>query len=104
MIEKVVMAKNPNKDLYAHFVINARAEDADGTLVEFTAHEMRQRLREQREKGFSGWNTPQCTNDNLMHRLVKNLEKGDLIDVINLAAMLLARQQLFEEIPLAQRG
>lgn len=99
MIEKIVMRNNPNKDLYTHFVVNARSEDADGILVEFTAQEMRKRLNEQRKRGFTGWHTPQCTNENLLQRAKANLEKGDLIDVINLAAMILARKQLFDEIP-----
>lgn len=99
MVEKIIMAKNPDAELYTHFVIRMPPEEADALLVEHAAYKMRLRLAEQRHKGFAGWNTPQVTNEDLLFRLLKNAGCGNYVDALNLAAMLLARQDLFEEVP-----
>ena len=103
MIEKIVLDKRAYEKLVMRFITQANAEAADRILVEFTGYEMRKRLEEQRSKGFSGWNTAQCENENLKNRLLQNAKNDDWIDVINLAAMLLARERMFHEVPL-KRG
>lgn len=101
MIEKLKIKNKPDRNLLLSFIAIAQPENADDLLVEFASHKMHERLYAQRNRGYKGWNTPQCENSDLKERLVKNTESEDWIDVINLAAMLLARTQMFEEIPMA---
>jgi hypothetical protein len=100
MIERVKLANTPDEKLLLTFVVQAKPEDADNLLVEFTHYEMRKRLQVQRERGYKGWNTAQCENLYLKKQLLKNAEAGDWLDVVNLAAMLLARTRMFEEVAL----
>lgn len=97
MMDKIVLAEKPDKKLVLSFIVGATPTIADDLLVEFAQREMWIRLNEQREKGFHGWNTTQCKNADLKARLIKNVSTGDWVDVMNLAAMLLAREQLFIE-------
>jgi hypothetical protein len=103
MIEKIKLASNPDEKLLLTFVVQAKPGDADNLLVEFAHYEMRERLKVQRERGYYGWNTAQCENADLKERLLKNVERGDWIDVINLAAMLLARTRMFNEVELGPK-
>lgn len=97
-IEKLELREDTDKNMIMAFLIGCPAEKADHILVERTAYHMRDRLKAQREKGFHGWNTPQCSNEDLLRRLKGNLDRGELLDVINLAAMILARNGMFQEI------
>ena len=97
MLERLELKNQPNEDLVLEFFVKTIPEKADSILLSFIRHEMQKRLEEQRNKGFSGWHTPQIENENLLKRLNKNLAQGDYIDVINLASMLLAREALFTE-------
>ncbi len=97
MLQRIELKEQPHEDLVMEFIVHTTPEKADSALLRFTEYEMRTRLNEQRVKGFTGWNTPQCENSDLMKRLKKNLEAGDYIDVINLAAMLNAREKIFTE-------
>ena len=101
MIERLDLAKEPDAVLLITFVAQADPEKADALLVDFAEYKMRERLKEQRENGYKGWNTPQCVNSDLKERLLKNVESGDWVDVANLAAMLLARSAMFDEVHLA---
>lgn len=87
--------KNPPTELQIECIVRMPNDAADMLLIEFVAHEMRERLKTQRDKGYHGWHTSICDNKDLIKRLKKNLEKGDLLDVLNLAAMALAREHLF---------
>lgn len=97
MLQKIELKKKPHEDLVMEFIVHTTPEKADSALIRFTGYEMEKRLAEQRANGFKGWNTPQCENSDFTKRLKKNLEKGDYIDVIILAAMLNARQKMFTE-------
>jgi len=96
-LEKLDLGDVTDNDLVMAFLIGCPSEKADHILVERTAHIMRERLQEKREDGFSGWNTPRCSNEDLLRKLEDNLEQGELLDVINLAAMILARRGMFKE-------
>ena len=89
--------KEPQTELQIECILRLPGKEADALLIEFASHEMSNRLCTQREHGFHGWHGPNCTNQDLIERLKKNLEKGDLIDVLNLAAMALAREHLYGE-------
>lgn len=96
--------KDPDENLVLAFIVRMPGQKADELLTEFVQHEMTKRLTEKRNEGYSGWNTSdsRCENSLLRERLLKNVEKGNWIDVINLAAMLLAREKMFYEVPYTQ--
>ena len=104
MIEKVKLSTMPDEKLLLAFVIQAKPSDADNLLVDFATYEMRARLQRQRNYGWCGWNTAQCNNEDLKKRLLKNAGSGDWVDVLNLAAMLLARSRMFDEVVLKPRA
>ena len=74
-------------------------------MVSFISEEMARRLSEKRIKGYRGWHTDECSNDQLLKRLRDNLNemvinytagKIGMIDVVNLAAMIYAREQMYD--------
>lgn len=66
---------------------------ADDRLVRHAANAMREKLQLAREKGRGGWwNSDECTIDNLRILLREHVEKGDMRDVLNLAAMVYLRE------------
>jgi len=67
---------------------------ADNFLVTEVARVMRDKLARSRAKGHYGWwNDQECTVDRLLELLKENLDKGEMANVINLAAMIHVRQQ-----------
>ncbi len=97
MLERLCFKTQCDTDLVMEFLNLTPADLADSILVRSTEYKMRERLRKKRELGFSGWNTPQIENGDLLLRLKKSLNKGAYIDVINFAAMLLAMDGMFVE-------
>ena len=68
---------------------------ADDRLC-FAAHQaMVQKLRKKREEGRGGWwNPDECSVEFLRECLHAHLLKGDMVDVMNFAAMIYAREML----------
>lgn len=97
MIERLNLKKQPDENLVMEFLVEAKPNHADSVLVRATEYAMIKRLKEKRNAGFFGWNTPQVENSELLNRLRKSLGKGAYIDVINFAAMILAREKMFVE-------
>ena len=75
-------------------VCNASADDI---LVESVASEMRAKLKLKRSNGRGGWHTPSCTNEQLKAMMIEHIDKGDMIDVINFAAMIHVRSKVYGE-------
>lgn len=96
-MNKLTFAKGFDKTLAIHFIVRMPSREADDLLSEFASLEVRDRLKEKRESGKHGWHTAQCTNADLVNALKAKLDKGDYVDVMTYAAMLLARQRLFKE-------
>lgn len=69
-------------------------EQADALLVERAAEAMTKKLALCRSKGRGGWGGTTCRNSVLRLMLVEHVEKGDMVDVLNLAAMILVRDQI----------
>jgi hypothetical protein len=67
--------------------------EADHFLVSRCAEQMAAKLALSRAKGRGGWHTPGCTTEHLHTLLKGHLEKGDMVDVLNLAGMILVRGQ-----------
>ena len=72
-------------------------EQADALLVERAAEAMTEKLAVCRNKGRGGWHSPKCSNARLREMLRSHVEKGDMADVLNLAAMILVREQALGE-------
>jgi hypothetical protein len=81
------------------WVLRLPDEKADQVMVEMVAHEMRKKLAKKREDGRRGWFKPECSNEILMEMLKEHLQKPsvDMVDILNLAGMILARQKLYGE-------
>ncbi len=66
---------------------------ADRELVSLTQKQMRESLAKARAKGKAGWwNPTQCSMEHLQNLLQVAVSKGDMINVINYAAMINARR------------
>lgn len=69
---------------------------ADGILISVTAQAMKIKLDKKREEGRGGWyRSDICSNEELLKSLKAHIDKGDMIDVINLAAMIHIRNQIY---------
>jgi len=63
----------------------------DDVAVHALAAAMKAKLARQRAKGYSGWNTEECTQQRLSDMLRAHVGKGDPVDVANFCAFLGAR-------------
>ena len=71
-------------------------EVLDLAMIIDTAVGMYMKLKEKREEGRGGWSDPKIvSNSVLMKELYQHLFEGDMIDVINFAAMLHARKLMY---------
>lgn len=73
----------------------AQADDtrADQILVETATARMDSKLLASRQKGRGGWHTDRCRTAGLEAMLREHIDKGDMADVLNLAAMILVRRE-----------
>lgn len=72
-------------------------EQADNYLVDHMCEAMTIKLAKSRLKGRAGWNSQKCNNSQLWSMLLEHVEKGDPVDVINFAAMILVRTSILGE-------
>lgn len=84
-----------NTDLLIKFLQRVPDTDADDILVGNILKEMRISLKEKRESGSTGWHTKDANNYELMESLIKHVKDANMIDVINLASMILTRQDIY---------
>lgn len=63
-----------------------------GELVHRFAAAMRHKLYEKAAEGYTGWNNPENI-EMIQQKLLANAERGDWVDVANLAAMLWGLEQ-----------
>ncbi len=90
----LMINKKPD-ELLCEWVVRMPNKEADTILVEMTAYEMHKKLCKKRKAGRGGWFGPNCSNKELKAMLVEHVSKGDMVDVINIAAMIHARTKLF---------
>lgn len=70
----------------------------DYLMVQNCADMMLEKLAKKRKEGRHGWHHPNdCDNEVLISMLKIHIEKGDMVDVMNLAAMILMRNFMFGE-------
>ena len=70
---------------------------ADKALVDIAAAAMAEKLADKRGQGRGGWHSDTCDVADLQKLLVRNLADGDMVDVMNLAAMVHVRHELYGE-------
>lgn len=69
---------------------------ADEALVDITSNAMAEKLKKKRRQNKEGWHIKEMiTNEQLLIMLKKNLDDGDMVDVINLAAMVYVRSEIY---------
>lgn len=68
-------------------------DEIDDMMVAIVTEEMSNKLAKKREEGRGGWYG--CSEEFLYELLQRHVEKGDMIDVLNLAAMIHARRLIF---------
>ena len=84
------------KNITSAFLSKVPGEIADEILVEQATVAMAEKLAKVRsEKGRGGWHTPDCKTDDLMAKLLTKVEEGDMVDVMNYAAMIYVRNELY---------
>lgn len=68
---------------------------ADAQLCHYASAAMKEKLRGKRGAGRGRWwDKETITLDQLRALLIEHVEKGDMVDVMNLAAMVYAREAL----------
>jgi hypothetical protein len=65
--------------------------DHDDEALETFIEAMAAKLAKKREEGRGGWWRPECDPDHLRKLLREHVDKGDPVDVANIAMMLHAR-------------
>ena len=66
----------------------------DEAGVDTFATAMKTKLAKKRSEGRGGWAHPtECSQDALLGMLKKHIDKGDMVDIGNLAMMIFNRQQ-----------
>jgi len=66
---------------------------ADDRLSMYARMAMKDKLKIAREKGRGGWwNADECDIAYLREQLQQHIEKGDMVDVMNFAAMIYVRE------------
>jgi len=86
---------NEPDELLLEWILRIPDEKADELLVDAVMHEMRKKLKKKRQDGRGGWFGPNCSNAGLREILLEHIDKGDPIDIINLAAMIMVRTKLY---------
>ena len=84
-----------NKEYITAFLNKLEDHNADYMLVQLTSLEMSKKLAKKRTEGRSGWYGAGCDNEYLFELLKDHIDKGDMIDVMNFAAMIYVREQLY---------
>ena len=74
--------------------ISTPDEVADSYLLLLARQGMSDKLADARDKGRGGWWSEECSNSDLLDMLKDHIHKGDMRDVMNLAAMIYCRETL----------
>ena len=88
----------PNIAETAIKTIESQDKIFDYLMVQNTSQAMLKKLAKKREEGYGGWHHPNkeiCSNEKLIDMLKKHIEKGDMIDVMNFAAMIHSRNEMY---------
>lgn len=74
---------------YGHYIVDER-------LCHYAADAMDEKLEISRAKGRGGWWREECTIEQLKAMLAEHVDKGDMVDVMNIAAMIWAKEAMAE--------
>lgn len=103
--EDMVMVRHIEADALSALAAAPSAPDGchpDDLAVDRFAAAMKAKLAKKRSEGRGGWDGPTCSAEILSRLLREHVEKGDPLDVGNLAMMLHQRGERIEEIGLAE--
>lgn len=83
----------PNKershaDIPGWYEAHSRQDEVDNNAVHRFSKAMRLKLAQARDKGRSGWNSTEVTDQMLSDALRAHVEKGDPVDVANFCMFL----------------
>lgn len=82
-------------ELQRMFIERTDGEQADALLLVAAQNAMEDKLDQKRIDGRGGWHGPTCSNEALIAMLEDHLIKGDMVDVMNIAAMIYVRSILY---------
>lgn len=85
----------PDDQIRQMFVEAVQDEEADELLVKIAAEAMLEKLAKKRADGRMGWWTTNASNADLEASLRWHVDKGDMADVLNIAAMIMVRRKLY---------
>ena len=69
---------------------------ADTSMVDYVSELMRNKLAKKRNEGRGGWYRLHVVkNEKLLEMLKNHVDKGDMVDVLNIAAMIYTRTELY---------
>lgn len=85
----------PDDQIRQMFVEAVQDEDADELLARLAAEAMLEKLAKKRADGRMGWWTTNASNADLEASLRRHVDKGDMADVLNIAAMIMVRRKLY---------
>lgn len=91
------MSQPIDEQVRQQFVEIVQDEDADELLVRIAGDAMLAKLAKKRADGRMGWWTTNADSSELREMLERHVAKGDMVDVLNIAAMLLVRDKLYGE-------
>ncbi len=85
MAQLRLLAKSEPRDFIEQY--------ADDKLTAYAKLAMQEKLDAARSKGRGGWwNKDECSIAQLREMLQEHVEKGDMVDVMNFAAMIFTRE------------
>jgi hypothetical protein len=71
-------------------------ELADNVMADLAATAMKKKLKQKREEGRGGWHTDGCSIGYLKKLMREHIDKGDMVDVLNFAGMIMVKEQIKE--------
>ena len=84
--------------LQEEFISAISNEKADEMMVESVSQAMLIKLCKKRNEGRGGWHRlHEIKNENFINMLKDHIDKGDMVDVLNFAAMIHVRTELYGE-------
>ena len=90
------LTSSTDNEFMIEWILRLRDEEADLIMVDMVAFEMRKKLKEKRIAGRTGWFGVHYNRDQLLSMLNEHVAKGDMVDVLNIAGMILAREKLYQ--------
>ena len=87
---------NHSQELFIEATDN---ETAENLMIMSISKAMLDKLKKKRDQGRSGWyQLHVIKNEKLLGMLKNHVDKGDMVDVLNIAAMIYTRSELYGDM------